>query len=151
MSRTKFTSHSEDLKAIKQFVKTVSWGNECTLCTLLDGTAAYLLAPNLYILCPCPWEKYNELKPVIEARAQIHGVKPGVIITNEADEQNCERIWRDAMDNSVIVYWLSAKNSMKSTKLITQALEGINWNKTLANILKDGMEAKPVFEWESKQ
>jgi hypothetical protein len=148
MARTKFTPHEEDLKAIKLFLRTVSWGNECTLCTLLDGSAAYLLIPKLYILCPCTWEKYNEFKVVIKERAALHGVRAGVIITNETDKQNCERIWWDAHRNSIIVRWLSVKNELDATDLMMQQLEGIDWEKSLLNVINDGVDAKPVFEWE---
>ena len=148
MARTKFKPHEQDLKAIRSFLKTVSWGNECTLCTLLDGSAAYILAPNLYILCPCTWEMYNEFKDIAKNRAAIHGVKPGIIITNEADKQNCERIWWDAHRNSIIVNWLSVRNSLDSIHLLTGNLEGIDWGRSITNIIQNGVNTKPVFEWE---
>ncbi len=150
MARTKFTPHEEDLKAIKHFLKTVSWGNECTLCTLLDGSAVYLLVPKLYILCPCTWEGYNEFKAVTKERAALHGVKAGVIITNEADKQNCERIWWDAHRNSIITHWLSVRNKLDSTNLLMRGLEGIDWGKSISNVIAEGVNAKPVFEWEGR-
>lgn len=148
MVRTKITPHKEDLRAIKHFMKTVSWGAECILCTLLDGSAAYLLVPKLCILCPCTWERYNEFKATAKERAALHGVETGILITNETDKQNCERIWWDSHRNSITVYWLSATNSLDANRLMMQGLEGIDWQKSIMNVIKDGANAKPVFDRE---
>ncbi len=148
MPRVKFKPHEEDLKAIKAFLKTVSWGSKCTLCTLLDGSAAYLLVNQLYILCPCSWEQYDEFKDVAKKRAASHGVRAGIIITDEADKQNCERIWWDSHRDSIIVQWLSVRNSLDSNRLLVQGLDGIDWGRSITNIINDGTKAKPVFRWE---
>jgi hypothetical protein len=147
MTKTKYTPHQEDLKAVKAFLKTVSWGNKCILCTVLDGSAAYLLVPNLYILCPCTWERYNEFKPMVKERASLHGVKAGILIVNEADKQNCERIWWDAHQNSIIVHWLSVANALDADHLTMRGLEGIDWEKSILNVINEGTDAKPVFQW----
>ncbi len=146
MSRIKTAPYSEDFKALRKYLKSVSWGDECILCTLLDGSAAYILVPNLYVLCPCTWENYDAFKSTMMERANIHGVKPGVIITNEADPKECERIWWDSSMNSIIVMWLSAKNKIQNIKLTKQSMEGLDWKRTLHMISSEGVPTQPVMD-----
>lgn len=148
MTRVNYTPHEEDLKAIKQFLENVSWGDKCALCTALDGSKAYLLVPERYILCPCTWEQYDNFKSIVCVRAKSHNVRPGVIITNEADEQNCERIWRDSHENSIVVQWLSVSNQLICDDLLNRTLDGIDWGRSISNAINNGANSKPVWKWD---
>ncbi len=127
MSRTIYTANQADLKIIKSFLKRVSWGSECILCQWLDGSKAYLLIPNLYILVPCYWFDFEKTKQAVTDTANSFGVKPGLILYGECTHHDCDRVSWQAIKEGFVVYWLEVENCVRYNRLIARGLDGFDW------------------------
>ncbi len=133
MPPTLYTPNKSDLQIIKSFLLNVSWGSECILCQWLDGSKAYLLIPNLYILVPCHWSDFEQRTQLVMDTASTFNIKPGLILYGECTHMDQDRVSWSAFKAGFVIYWLEAKNRVRYNKLIVSGMDGLDWWNTKKN------------------
>lgn len=126
MPKTKFTPNQSDLQAIKLFLKSVSWGIECTLCTRLDGSRTYLLS-DCIVWMPCSWQDFEREIDSCKALGKKLNVKPGFIFHDRAPDIDCDRIMWQAYREGVVNEWLDVYNRVQHSGFLVKAMDGIEW------------------------
>ena len=126
MPRTKFTPNQRDLKAIKDFLRSVSWGSECTLCTQLDGSRVYLMTDSIVWL-PCHWEQFEKNIEFCKQLGKNLNRSPGFIFYDRAPDYDCDRITWQAHREGFAVHWNDVHNAVSYSGFLVRALDGIEW------------------------
>lgn len=139
-----------DIEVIKQFYLLISWQNMCQEIEYGDRT---LLKTEKTIKLPSFYENYQESLDFAVKLASEFSLRPYLILWGDAPQEMVERIWWESKRKTprVHITWIPPyfDQMLWCDDMTLKALEGIDWDKSLQNVLTG--DKKPVWSWENER
>jgi hypothetical protein len=128
---------------IQSFYNQISWVDECSILQI-DGIEFVKTDIALYL--PCDWKCAESSAGIVSLAAEFQGLEPVLIVGGDPSREVVEQIYINAIERNVVVIFVDAAAIIAKAQFITQALDGIDWPRTMGNIAKGN--DTPVWEWE---
>ena len=125
--------NSRDIAVIEEFLNSVSWASECTLCQQVDRDRVWLKVNNLYVLVPTDCEGYKNNLEEIKLASVALGIEPGVIFYGNPTDYHCDEINYTAHQQGFVVYWTGAKNRIRYSSWLRKQTDGVDLLKMFMN------------------
>lgn len=132
-------------QVIERFVEQLSWAKQCQK-TEIDHQI--YLQSRLCLHLPCHWRDYEEGRIKVISAARSLQLKPALLIWGTPDAVEVERLWRAALAQDILIQWFDAPARRTESRLMRQALDGIDWHRTFSRLMHEGKIARPFMEWD---
>lgn len=124
---------SRDITVIQDFLKTVSWASECTVCQPVGRSRVWLSVPSLYVLVPTDCEGYPDNLNEVKLASSTLGLRAGVIFYGNPTDYRRDEMNYTARQQELVVYWMGAKNKVKYYSWLRKISDGIDLVKTFSD------------------
>jgi len=124
---------SRDITIIEDFLKTVSWASECTLCQSIGRDRVWLNVSNLYVLVPTDCEGYPDNLEEVKLASSTLGLKPGVIFYGNPTDYRRDEMNYTAHEQELVIYWTGAENRIRYSSWLRKISDGIDLVKTFSD------------------
>lgn len=133
----------EDIDVINKFKRQISWGDDTKLIQHGDRT---FMDSGLSIYIPVRWDHFRiqGLKDL----GQSFSRRISALIYGDPPTESVHQIFWECSAAGIYTTWIDVDASIEWGGLITSAMEGIDWQRSFEAIAMEGMDAKPVFEWD---
>ena len=143
-----------DLEVIEAFKEQICWGDETTIIevALTDRQKKSALDSGILIQFPVHWKDFDDLSMDRTIRELCLARKAylGFIVWGEPSPAEVERIFmrRFSSPETQVVDFLDVQARVCSTILLHRFTDGIDWQRSLENVTKNGVDAAPVWQWD---
>jgi len=132
-----------DLEIIDSFKQQISWGDETSLlqhdtCTFLDA--------GICIYVPVHWSNFCTKK--LLAKSDVLGRRVVALVWGNPSEKVAIELCDRCCIEGLSCQFIDVAGRLAHSYWITRSLDGVDWNRSLMRIASQGLDAKPVFEWE---
>ncbi len=134
-------------QVIQQFCERISWVDR-TRQAVVGGCE--VLIDETCLALPCHWPDYERDRETAIALAALENRRPALIVWGDPDAEAVERIWWDALTQGILTRWLDIDARLCERRLIRGITDGIDWQRTLPEVMANGASAKPIYLWDDK-
>lgn len=133
-------------EVIQYFCQRISWADR-TRQAVVGGYA--VLIDDTCLMLPCHWPNYEGDREAAVALAAAESRRPALIIWGDPEARVVESIWWDALTRGILTRWLDIDAKLCERRLIGRLTDGIDWQRTLPDVMAQGAAAKPTYLWDS--